>query len=72
MQQGIEREWKWVLCPDGKGRTWMMCEWDIASQKGRILKRTLKQIDCRYPHLMEFGGTDCNWKCEGMIGTRER
>jgi hypothetical protein len=22
--------------------------------------------------LMEFGGADCNWKCEGMIGTRER
>jgi hypothetical protein len=72
LKQEIEREWKSVLCPEGKGRTWLMCEWDIVSEKGRILKRTLRQIDCRCPHLMEFGGADCNWECEGVISKRER
>jgi hypothetical protein len=54
--QEIEREWKSILCPEGKGGARVMCEWDIVSEKGRILKRTLKQMDCRCPQLMEFGG----------------
>jgi hypothetical protein len=72
LEQEIEREWKSVLCPEWKGRTWIMCEWEIVSEKGRILKRTLEQIDCRCPHLMEFGGADCHWECAGVIGKRER
>ena len=50
----------------------VMCEWDIVSDGGRIFRRTLKQIDCRNPKLTEFGETDCNWNCEGVIAKRER
>jgi hypothetical protein len=71
LEEKREKEWKTILCPGGKGRNWVMCEWDIVSEKGRILKRTLKQIDCHHPQLTLFGGTDCNWECEGVIGKRE-
>lgn len=49
-----------------------MCEWDVLSKGGRILKRTLKQIDCHNAELSEFGGLDCKWGCEKVIGKRER
>jgi len=49
-----------------------MCEWDVLSEKGRILKRTLREIDCHDPGLCEFGGSDCDWKCEDVLGKRER
>jgi len=68
----IEREWQSVLCPGGKGRVQVMSEWDVLSEKGRILKRTLRQIDCHDSCLCELGGADCNWKCEEVIGKRER
>ena len=71
MEQTREREWKTVLCPGGKGRNLVMCEWDIVSEKGRILKRTLKQIDCYNPQLTQFGGADCNWGCEAVMVKRE-
>jgi hypothetical protein len=72
LEKKIEREWKSILCPGGKDRTWVMVEWDIVSEKGRILKRNLRQIDCHHPQLNEFGGVDCRWGCEGVIGKRER
>ncbi len=71
MEQKREKEWKTILCPGGKGRNLLMCEWDVVSEKGRILKRTLNQIDCRHPQLILFGGTGCNWECEGVIGKRK-
>ena len=49
-----------------------MVEWDIVSEKGRLLKRSLRQIDCHHPQLTQFGGEDCGWGCEGVIGKRER
>ena len=49
-----------------------MVEWDIVSEKGRLLKRNLRQIDCHHPQLTQFGGEDCGWGCEGVIGKRER
>ena len=72
MEQTRERDRKAIVCPEGKGRTQIVCEWDIVSEKGRILKRTLKQIDCQNPQLTEFGGRECNWGCEGVIGKREK
>jgi hypothetical protein len=72
LEEAREREWKSILCPEGKCKTLVMCEWDVVSKGGRILKRTLKQIDCHNPQLTEFGGIDCNWGCEGVIGKRER
>jgi len=45
-----------------------MIEWKILLEKGRLLKKSLRQIDCHHPQLMEFGGTDCEWGCEGVIG----
>jgi len=72
MEQKKEREWRTIACPEGKGRTRVMCEWDVASEKGRILQRTLKQIDCQNPLLTEFGGMDCRWGCERVILKRER
>ena len=29
-----------------------MCEWDVLSKEGRILKRTLRQIDCHNAELV--------------------
>ena len=72
MEQVKEREWKSILCPEKKCRTVVMCEWTLESKGGRILKRTLKQIDCYNPELTEFGGANCKWGCEGVIGKRER
>ena len=51
LEQTREREWKSVACPGGKGRTLVMLEWDVVSEKGRILKRSLKQMDCQNPGL---------------------
>ncbi len=72
MEQKIEREWRSVLCPGKEDRTLIMVEWNIVSEKGRILKRDLRQIDCYHPQLTKFGGTDCRWGCDGVIGKRER
>jgi hypothetical protein len=72
MEQTREREWKSLVCPEGKERAAVMLEWDVVSEKGRILKRVLKQIDCHSPELTLFGGADCDWKCEGVITKRER
>jgi hypothetical protein len=72
VEQTREREWQSVVCPEGKGRALVMLEWDVVSEKGRILKRTLRQIDCSNPQLTLFGGADCDWRCEGVIVKRER
>jgi hypothetical protein len=72
LERKIEREWKSIRCPAGKDKTLIMAEWDIISEKGRILKKSLRQIDCHHPPLTTFGEADCKWGCEGMIGKRER
>ena len=72
MEKKVEREWKSVLCPEGNERTSVMCEWDLLCEGGRILKRTLRQINCFHPKLTEFGREDCHWLCEDVIGKRER
>jgi len=72
LEQKIEREWKSIKCPGSGARTVLMAEWDILSEKGRILKKRLRQIDCHHPQLTEFGGDDCKWGCEGVIGKRGR
>jgi hypothetical protein len=72
MEQKIEREWKSIVCPEGKKRTSIMCEWDIVSGAGHIFRRTLKQIYCQNPKLAEFGGTDCDWECEKIIAKVEK
>jgi hypothetical protein len=72
LEQKVEREWKSILCPAEKEKTWVMVEWDLISEKGRILKRTLKQIDCHHSRFIEFGEADCQWGCEGVIEKRER
>ena len=72
MGQKIVREWKSIVCPDDrKAQSVVMCEWDILSKEGRILKKTLRQIDCHNPRLTEFGGTDCNWVCQKAIAKEE-
>jgi hypothetical protein len=71
MEQKIEREWKSIICPVGKAKSVVVCEWDIFSEEGYILKRTLKQIDCHNPRLTELGGTDCSWVCEKAIAKEE-
>ena len=72
MERKMEREWKSVVCPGEKERMSVMCEWDILSEKGRIFKKTLRQIDCFSPRLVEFGAPDCNWRCEEVIVKREK
>jgi len=72
LEQKTEREWKSIICPRGKDKTLIMVEWNITSEKGRILKRTLRQIDCHHPPLTVLGGWGCEWGCEAVIGKRER
>lgn len=72
LEQKTEREWKSLHCPGGKGKTWIMVEWDIVSEKGHLLKKSLCQIDCHHPQLAQFGGADCEWGCEGLFGKREK
>jgi hypothetical protein len=72
MGQKTEREFKSIRCPEREEKALVMCEWDIVSTGGRIFRRTLKQIDCHNRRLTDFGGRDCNWGCERMIGKRER
>jgi hypothetical protein len=67
MERKIEKGWKSIVCPDGKEKVTVMCEWEILSEMGRILKKTLKQIDCHNPKLTEFGGADCSWVCQKAI-----
>ncbi len=71
MEQKRVREWKSIVCPDGKAQSRVMCEWDILSEEDRIVKKTLKQIDCHSPRLAEFGGTDCSWVCQKAIAKEE-
>jgi len=49
-----------------------MVEWDVVSEKGRILRRSLRQVDCHHFLLTIFGEHDCEWKCERVIGKREK
>ena len=67
-----EGEWNAILCPERQCGTMVMCEWVVFIKEGRILKRTLRQIDCHNAELVQFGGTDCKWGCEGVIRKRER
>ena len=68
LEQKAEREWKSIRCSGRKDKTLIMIEWDILQEKGRLLKKRLRQIDCHYPQMTEFGGADCEWGCEGVIG----
>jgi hypothetical protein len=72
LEQKTEREWKSIRCPGEKGKTLIMVEWEIVSEKDRILKKSLRQIDCHRPQLAQFGGADCEWGCEGLFGEREK
>jgi hypothetical protein len=72
LEQKTEREWKSIRCPRGKGKTLIMVEWEIVSEKDRILKKSLRQIDCHRPQLAQFGGADCEWGCEGLFGKGEK
>lgn len=72
MEKKIEREWKSVRCPGQKGKTLIMVEWEIVSKEGRLLKKSLHQIDCHHPQFTTFGGTDCKWGCEKTIGKIEK
>jgi hypothetical protein len=72
LEQKTEREWKSIRCPGGKGKTLIMVEWEIVSEKDRILKKSLRQIDCHHPQLAQFGGADCEWGCEGLFGKGEK
>ena len=67
LEQKAEREWKSIRCSGRKDKTLIMIEWDILSEKGRLLKKSLRQIDCHHPQITEFGRADCEWGCEGVI-----
>jgi len=72
MERKVEKEWKSIRCPERGQKTLLRCEWDMVVEQGRILRRTLKQIDCYNPELSMFGGTDCRWRCEGVIAKARR
>lgn len=72
MQRRVEREWKSILCPEKGQEALVACEWEVVAEKGCILERHLKQIDCHNPELTRFGAADCRWECERTIRKRER
>jgi hypothetical protein len=72
LEQKIEREWKTILCPGERDKTFIMMEWDVLSEKGRILKKSLRQIDCHHSKLTKFGGLGCDWECERIISKKEK
>ncbi len=72
MEQKVEREWRSIRCPGRGERILVMLEWDVASEKGRILSRNLRQIDCHDSQLTRFDGGDCKWGCEQVLVKRER
>ncbi len=72
MEQKIEREWRSIRCPGREGKVLVMVEWGVASEKGRVLSRRLRQIDCHDPQLTRFGGADCERGCERVIAKREK
>ena len=72
MEQKIEREWRLIRCPGRENKVLVMIEWDVGSEKGRILSRSLRQVDCHDPRLTQFGGADCERGCERVIAKRER
>jgi hypothetical protein len=67
MEQKTVREWKSIVCPDGKAPSMVMFEWDILSEEDRIVKKTLRQMDCHNRRLTEFGGRDCSWECQKTV-----
>jgi hypothetical protein len=67
VEQKIVREWKSIRCSGGTDKTLIMIEWDVLSEKGRLLKKSLRQIDCHHPKQTEFGGADCEWGCEEVM-----
>jgi len=67
MERKTAREWKSIVCPDGKAQSLVMSEWDILSEEGRVLKKTLRQIDCHSSRLADFGRMDCSWACKKAI-----
>ena len=71
MERRTMREWKSIVCPDGKAQSLVMSEWDILSEEDRVLKKTLRQIDCHSSRLAEFGRTDCSWACRKAIAKEE-
>jgi len=72
LEQKIEREWKTIQCPRREERTTVMCEWNVTFKGGRILKKTLRQVDCHDPRLGVFGESGCDWPCEQIILRREK
>jgi len=72
LEQKIEREWKSILCPGEKDKAFIMVEWGVLSEKGRILKKILHQIDCHHSKLTKLGGLDCDWECERILVKREK
>ncbi len=72
MEQKIEREWRSIRCPGREDKVLVMIEWDVASEKGRIVSRSLRQIDCYAPELTRFGGVGCERGCERVLAKRER
>ena len=72
MEQRMEREWETIQCPRKEERTRVMCEWDVMSKGGRILRRILRQIDCHDPRLGVFGESDCDWPCQQIILKQEK
>lgn len=71
-KQTNERERRAIDCPEGRGKTRILCEWEVVTEKGRILKRRLKQLDCQNKGLSDLGGEDCQWGCEKVFLKQER
>jgi hypothetical protein len=56
-----------IACPEGKGETSLLVEWE--TEKGR---KKLRSVSCDNPKLMDYSGEDCDWQCWERISKEKQ
>ncbi|MBI4595374.1 MAG: hypothetical protein HY730_03240 [Candidatus Tectomicrobia bacterium] len=61
MKKSRHLESRTFNCPEGTGKTEIICSWEIDEKdKG---EKTLAQVECLRPRLSWIGSDDCAWQC---------
>jgi hypothetical protein len=67
MKQSSKWNLRAMQCPEGKGKTELLLEWQMV--KGR---KILCSASCDHPHLAYYSGPDCKWFCLEKISGRKK
>lgn len=59
MKKALILESKFINCPDGTGKTEIICSWETAEDG----QKALSQVECFRPRLCWYGSDDCHWQC---------